>query len=94
MRSDPEAHGGDLTTLRDEIAQVDDALLALLARRQELARRVGDAKRQTGAPIADPAREAAVIRRVTERARAVHLPSEPVRELFRRIIAMARDAQR
>lgn len=83
----------DLADLRAEIVRVDDAILDLLARRQGLARRVGAAKRAAGVPIADPAREAAVIRRVAERARAAQLPSEPVRELFRRIISMARDVQ-
>jgi chorismate mutase/prephenate dehydratase len=84
----------DLTMLRDEIVRVDDAILALLARRQELACQVGDAKRLAGAPIADPAREAAVIRRIAERARALQLPADAARELFRRIIAMAREVQR
>jgi chorismate mutase len=83
----------DLATLRDEIAGVDAAILDLLARRHDLARRVGAAKRAAGVPIVDPAREAAVIRRIAERARERQLPTEPVRELFRRIIAMARDAQ-
>lgn len=102
MPSESAARRGDadgdhaaqnLTTLREEIARVDDAIIELLARRQGLARHVGAAKRATGVPIADPAREAAVIRRIAERARGVQLPVEPVRELFRRIIAMAREAQ-
>lgn len=84
----------DLATLRAEIVRVDDAMLDLLARRQELARRVGVAKRAAGVPLTDPAREAAVMRRIAERAREVQVPTEPARELFRRIIAMARDAQR
>jgi chorismate mutase len=90
---DNEHTAHDLTALREEIVRVDDAIIALLARRQGLARHVGAAKRAAGVPIADPAREAAVIRRIAERARDVQLPVESVRELFRRIIAMAREAQ-
>jgi chorismate mutase len=91
--ADDDHTARDLTTLREEIARVDDAIVDLLARRQGLARHVGAAKRAAGVSIADPAREAAVIRRIAERAREVQLPAEPVRELFRRIIAMAREAQ-
>ena len=38
-------------------------LVALIARRTELARRTGEAKRAAGKPTLDPAREAVVIRR-------------------------------
>ena len=88
------ARGPDsLDALRHEIARVDDQLVALLAERQALARRVGTVKRTLGLPIADPAREAAVVRRAAEQARVVGLPEEPTRELFRRMMAMARGEQ-
>lgn len=91
----PEATRGpdSLDALRHEIARVDDQLVALLAERQALARRVGTVKRVLGLPIADPAREAAVVRRAAEQARVAGLPEEPTRELFRRMMAMARGEQ-
>ncbi len=84
----------DLALLRESIEHIDDALLVLLSERQQMARQVGAAKRALGVAIADPAREAAVMRRVAERARELALDADAMRELFRRIIALSREEQR
>ena len=89
-------HGAALTQLakcRDEIESIDKDLIALLSRRLALGAQIGDLKREEGMPILDPSREAAVIRRVTESARAASLPVEPIREIFLHIVAMSRRAQ-
>ncbi len=83
----------ELETLRAEIERVDDALVSLLASRRTLVQRVGAVKRARGLAVVDPAREAGVVRRAAERARAAGLPEDAVRELFRRLIAMAREQQ-
>lgn len=92
---DPHTTGarGELRVLREAIERVDDELVTLIAERQSLALRVGETKRAAGLAIADPAREAGVVRRAGERAREVGLPPDAVRELFRRLIAFSREQQ-
>lgn len=83
----------ELAGCRAEIERIDNAIVALLAKRMEIGKRTGALKRAAGLPILDPTREAAVIRRVTEVARDAGLPPEPVREVFWRIVGMSRRSQ-
>jgi monofunctional chorismate mutase len=83
----------DLARTRAEIERVDRSLIELIARRMELARSVGNAKRAAGLPALDPAREAAVIRRASEIARELGAPEEDVRYVFWHLIGMSRRAQ-
>jgi chorismate mutase len=83
----------ELDSRRVEIQRIDDEIIGLLARRLELGKRIGELKRLAGLPILDPTREAAVIRRVTDTARAAGLPPEPIREIFWQIVGMSRAAQ-
>ncbi len=82
-----------LVEIREEIERVDRALLALIAERVELARRVGVAKRQAGLPILDPAREAAVVRRAGTRAREAGIPDDDVRYIWWHLIGLSRRIQ-
>jgi chorismate mutase/prephenate dehydratase len=82
-----------LETLRDEVARIDEALLTLLAQRLEVARRIGDVKRRAGRAVCDPAREAHVVRRAAERARALGVPEDDVRALTWRVVALTRRVQ-
>lgn len=79
--------------LRAEIERVDREILELVARRVDLARRVGEVKREGGAATLDPGREAAVIRSAVETGRAMDLPEEGVRELFWTLVGLCRGAQ-
>lgn len=91
---DPSRSGGPgIPELRSRIAAVDRAILAQVAERVELARRIGELKRESGSATMDPEREAAVIRRAVEHAREHGLPSEPVRELFWTLMGLCREAQ-
>lgn len=82
-----------LDVLRDEVARIDDALLHLLAQRLEVARRIGAVKRHAGRAVCDPAREARVVRRAAERARALGVPEDDVRALTWRVVALTRRVQ-
>lgn len=84
----------DVAALRAALERVDEALVMHLAERVQLARRLGAAKRAGGVLTLDPAREMEVLRRVAARAREQRLPADEVREIFWRIIALCRDAQR
>jgi chorismate mutase / prephenate dehydrogenase len=57
---------GDLDTLRKELGALDRELLSIVARRQALAQRIGQVKREAGIPTRDYRQE----RDVVERARA------------------------
>lgn len=83
----------ELGTLRQEIEAVDRRLVELIARRTELARRIGAAKHLAGQPTLDPAREAVVVRRAAALAREAGVAPEDVREIFWHLIAMSRRAQ-
>jgi chorismate mutase len=82
-----------LHAVRTEIEQVDEAIMAAIARRMELARAVRAVKARAGQPVLDPAREAAVVTRASARAREAGLPEDDVRALYWKIIAMSRKAQ-
>jgi len=90
---DVRAAERELARVRDEIEQVDRRLIELIARRMELGRQVGVAKRAAGLPALDPAREAAVIRRASEIARELSAPEEDIRYMFWHLIGMSRRAQ-
>ena len=51
----------ELTALRDQIDEVDKALLNLLAKRLELVAEVGEVKSRFGLPIYVPEREASML---------------------------------
>ena len=83
----------ELTELRAEIESVDAEILALVARRVELARQAGARKRERGSATLDPGREAAIIRRAVEAGRSLGLAEEGVRALFWTLIDLCRSAQ-
>ncbi len=83
----------DLREAREEIDEVDRELLALLARRVELARLAGRAKRELGHPVHDPVREAALLQRRRGWAKASGLDEAQVEAVFRALLQLARGAQ-
>lgn len=90
---DPAADSEDLERLREAITKADDELIQLIGRRRELVLEIGRVKEALGAPVTDPAREAAVVRRAAQKAREAGVDQELVREVVWRIMASARDEQ-
>lgn len=84
---------GDLAALRLRIEQLDRDIVERIAERMDLARRIGEVKRDLGLPVLDPAREAAVVRRAGTLAREAGLPDEDVRYLFWHLVGLCRRAQ-
>ncbi|MCO4098460.1 chorismate mutase [Gemmatimonas sp.] len=82
-----------LASLRSDIEQVDAELMACIARRMQLAREIRVVKQRAGQPVLDPAREAAVVMRAAERARAAGLPEDEIRALYWKVMAVARRVQ-
>lgn len=94
--ADPDAPDRMVDTLaaaRARITDVDTRLIALLARRMDLARALRGVKAEADMPTYDPTREASVIRHAASEGGRHGLPEEDVRELFWRIVKMSRDAQ-
>jgi chorismate mutase-like protein len=90
---DPEAARARLDAIRGRIAELDDELIRLVGERRDLVLDVGRVKLALGLPVLDPPREASVVRRAAERARALGVDEELVRDVIWRIIASARQAQ-
>ena len=83
----------ELAKLRTQIDSIDDEILALLDRRMEAVKKVGELKASTGAAIFVPERERAVLERLEAQALGA-LPKEAIRPLWREIFAAARALER
>ncbi len=79
--------------LRERIIAVDDEIIKLIGERRDLALEIGRIKESLGLPILDPAREARVVRRVAEQARALGVDEELARDVIRRILSSSRQTQ-
>jgi chorismate mutase/prephenate dehydratase len=89
MEKEPKAGrpGGELAQLREQIDAVDDQILALLDRRAEVVRRVGEVKRERReTSFHVPQRERAVLEQLTNAATGA-FPREAVRPVFREIMS-------
>ena len=82
----PPAPPAELAALRAQIDSVDDQILALLDRRAEVVRRVGEIKRERSQTFHVPHRERAVLERLTNAATGA-FPREAVRPVFREIMS-------
>ena len=82
---------GPLMPLRERIDRVDNYLVTALAARLRLAEEVGTLKRNTGLLPLDPMREAEVVRKACDVARAERIPEEGVRRIFWGVIDYCRE---
>jgi chorismate mutase len=83
----------EVDRIRDRLDRIDADLVEMIARRAELGRALGHAKRSAGLPMIDFSREAAVVRRAAVLARHRGLPEEDVREIFWDLISVTRRVQ-
>lgn len=86
-------HSPALREVREHIDELDRELVDLLRRRRELSARAAAAKRELGAPVLDPAREADLMHQRAQWAATAGLAPEDVQALFRGILGMSRRAQ-
>jgi chorismate mutase/prephenate dehydrogenase len=75
-----------LDRLRQELDQLDGDMIALMARRQAIAREVAAAKRATGYPTRDYQREREVVLGVRRRAEQLGLPGDLAEKVLRLLI--------
>jgi len=71
-----------LPELRKALSETDEELIQLLARRQELATRIGQIKQELGTPIRDHPQEARVVERAEATARTLGLSPGLARQLM------------
>ncbi|MEM3897288.1 MAG: prephenate dehydratase domain-containing protein, partial [Nitrososphaerota archaeon] len=83
----------ELDELRRMIDEVDAEILRLIARRVELARRIGGLKWASGLPVADLEREEEVLRRGGELADSLKIDRELTLIALRALIGICRRAQ-
>jgi chorismate mutase/prephenate dehydrogenase len=76
----------ELTALRDQIDEVDKALLDLLARRMSLVAEVGEVKSKYGLPIYVPEREASMLASRRKEAQALGVSPDLIEDVLRRVM--------
>lgn len=74
----------ELNALRDQIDEVDQALLSLLKRRLQLVHHVGEVKLTHGLPIYVPEREAEMLAKRRQEAEAMGIPADLIEDILRR----------
>lgn len=75
-----------LTPIREQIDQVDQALIELLSKRLSLVAEVGKIKHQYGLPVYAPEREAAMINARREEAENQGVPADLIEDILRRVM--------
>ena len=80
----------DLPSLRRELDGIDEALVALFARRQELSLRIGAYKKSHALPVRDESREAEIL---DSRAAMAPEHADEVKALYGEILRLSREVQ-
>lgn len=77
-------------SIRKKIDAVDDELVDLLKARFDLSRAMGEEKKKIGREVYDPAREAALLARLEEKAAPY---GDEVRALYEKMMELSRNLQ-
>ena len=83
----------EIGPLREEIDRLNMEIVRLLARRVDVALRIGEVKMRHGRPVVDKSREALVYERVRGLAEGIGLNPDDVERVFREIIALCTQVQ-
>jgi chorismate mutase/prephenate dehydratase len=84
--------GTDIGDIRQRIDDIDDTILELINRRLNLAKRIGELKKDSGNQVVDSTRESEILRRLTARNKGPLNPNV-LHHIFIDIIAAARAIQ-
>lgn len=84
----------DLSGWRMEIDDVDSNLIKLLARRNQIARKIARTKMTSGIAVFDAERETQVIRRRQELASVLGLKKDFVQALMRLVMKASKEVQK
>jgi len=83
-----------LEQVRAEISKVDDGIIRLIVKRQELAKRVAEIKIREGISIHDGKRTAEVLESVFDQAVESRIDPVAVQKIFEILIAMSEERQK
>ncbi|RLI09133.1 chorismate mutase [Candidatus Bathyarchaeota archaeon] len=83
----------EIGEFRREINRLNEEIVEKLARRVEVAVKIGAVKRRHGRPIVDRSREARVYQQIRGLAERRHLDPDGVERVFREIIRLCTEAQ-
>ena len=81
----------DIKDIRDQIDVIDDALVKLFVQRMRLSARIAEYKKQHDLPVHVPAREAEILKKVSEQAGADF--GEYTRALYATLFELSRSYQ-
>jgi len=84
----------DLDQLREEIREIDEELVELIARRTYVADTIAGVKDEQGLPTTDEEQEAAVMERAGENAEKFDVDANLVKAIFRLLIELNKVEQR
>jgi len=82
----------DLDAYRKEIDTIDDQIISLLSRRQEISMSVGQIKKERGLEVFDPAREEEIIRKLASGSSG-GLSKQAVKHIYSEIMSASRSVQ-
>lgn len=83
----------ELEAVRREIEKIDREILSLIDRRIELAGKVLESKKISGAPILDPGQNHVVIDRAVKAATELNLDPGSIKAIFETLIIMSIERQ-
>ena len=81
----------NIDELRREIDGIDDRILTLFERRMEIAKEIGQYKKEKGLPVQNSEREREILHRLNEKAQPEL--AEYVKSLYSSLFEMSRDYQ-
>jgi len=79
----------NLAKLRTEITQLDTQLLALLAKRLQLVRKIGEYKKMHNLPIRDEKREEEILQDLFEKGKSLQISQELIKVIWKSIFQEA-----
>lgn len=80
--SDSPARDSNIDDLREQIDRLDESLIEILARRMDIADKIGQYKRALGISVVQPARYQTMMADRVARAEALGIPPELIRRIF------------
>jgi len=83
-----------IQTFRKQINKIDNQILKLLNKRNQLSKQVGKFKKQNNLPIQDKKREKQILANTQQKAKKLNLNKNYINQLFKLILKNSRDNQK
>ena len=80
--------------VRDEIDRIDNEIIRLIAKRQEMAKKIARIKFAQRIPIHDEKRTTAILEEIFDRSVEAKIDPVPVQKIFNILVTMSEEKQR